>query len=81
MPALKMEIILHYFYSGEDYEGGGCAATEFIEGLITDGILEIDDDDWSDKKYRLSDKGRFYVEYILSLPYPVKTYRIPLEDL
>jgi len=71
--ALQIRILLHYYSHTNDYDGGESGS--FVEELVTCGMLEKDWDEHK-RQRKLSDKGLFYVEYLLSVPMPSSTYII-----
>lgn len=87
MSPLQIEILLHYYYSRQPHiYTGSDSAAEAFGYLVGNDMLR---DRFSgmpciagELRYELTDKGRFYIEYILSLPLPVEktVYSIETKD-
>ncbi len=75
MTPLALEIIIHYYYSPEDYREGDASAPavkDTICSLFKNGLLEAAESS-SSCKYRITDKGKFYVEEgLCKVPFPKK---------
>ena len=89
MTPLALEIIIHYYYSPKDYRKGDTSAPavkEIICSFFETGLLEAAESS-PFCKYRITDKGIFYVyEGLCNVPLPEKIqtpvlFIIPEKDL
>ena len=82
MTPLMIEILLHYYSCARDYRNGDFSAPAVREAIDwfrgEAGMLNTHSVRDSDATYSLTDKGKFYVEYLLSIPIPVIRYAIEL---
>lgn len=79
MTPLDLEIILYYNSHLTDFRNGELTApavASSIKMLLGEGILiRATEPDFL--RYTISEKGRFYVDALCSLPLPVATWIIP----
>jgi hypothetical protein len=75
MTPLALEIIIHYFYSPEDYRQGDASAPAVkntILFLFKYGLLEASENS-PIRKYKITGMGKFYVqEGLCKVPLPKK---------
>lgn len=81
MTPLKIEMMLHYYTSATDYRDGDFSAPAVREAInwFRDeaGMLAANDPKaGKDTAYSITEKGKFYVEYICSVPLPVTRHAI-----
>lgn len=78
MTPLRIQIVFHYYCSAVDFRDG--EFKPFIQDLfyLCDDIHLIEPAD-GDRVYRLSDRGRAYVEAVMAMPLPEKvvTWQMP----
>lgn len=84
MTPLEIGILLHYYGHADDYRNGDFSAPAVREAMNlftqSTGMLELFGEDQTGyATYRLTDKGRFYIEYLCSIPLPVAKWTIPNE--
>lgn len=82
MTPLHLKILIYYHcvrgtvqYAFDDpYHANSNTVREYTKQLVVDGLIERED-----KFYSTTDKGKFYVEALCSLPLPVekKVWEIP----
>jgi len=76
---LGIGIILHYYAIARDYRDGDFSAPavkDMINRLLEDDILEpipLEENEFI-LTYRITERGRAYVNKILSLEYPVQVW-------
>lgn len=74
MTPLQIQMMLHYHCSPEPYSvhNRTHAQSEVVhrqrQQLLDDGMLSVEGH--TDSGYTVTDKGRFYIEYLLSVPVP-----------
>jgi len=82
MTPLEIEILLHYYYSGEDFRKGDFsapavrAAIDLFQVLDGGSLLTKDPCDM-EKNYTITDRGRAYVNALCSMPLPVSKWVMP----
>lgn len=77
MTPLHIEIMLHYYAMGDDFRGGDFSAPavgEFLEWLDDEKMIYRSLS--GHPKFRITDKGRAYVDYLRAVPLPVVKYVI-----
>ena len=78
---LCLEILLHYFWSSEDYQQGDFSALAVREAIDhfrdRTKMLEAVPDELRHRTYRLTARGHAYIEHILSIPFPECRWEIP----
>jgi hypothetical protein len=52
------------------------AVRESVEFLLTEGMIELYLPDGPDR-YRTTDKGRFFIEHLMAVQFPVQRWEIP----
>lgn len=76
MTPLKIEILLHYYYSSQDFRDLGCTAVkEAIDKFCKAGILI----EWANRtpKYYKNDEAlELYVKTICAIPLPTQKWII-----
>jgi hypothetical protein len=84
----ELEILLFYYYSAADYRNGDyppatkLAIERFLEaGLLTHQgfCIERFDDGNLRSRWSVTEKGRAYVEAILSMPFPEQIWVVPAQ--
>jgi len=79
MSPLAINIMLHYYCSPLDYATNGSKGED---GTVTDlfchGMLQEDRQEGTDSKFRISEKGRAYVDALLSVQEPVCKWEVSL---
>ena len=71
MTPLHLEILMHYYTRGVDYEHlTNETVREYLRHHLQDGIMEQETDGTMVRAYRVTEKGRVWIEHILNLPYP-----------
>lgn len=74
---LHIEIVLWYNSRGVDIDNiDAPAVKQYIEHLYDEGILCSDLHANSRKSYLLTEKGRVFLEAILSVPFPTQTWQV-----
>lgn len=71
----NLELLIHCHVTPEQHPRGDAPAIkEGIHYLLKEGMIER-----YDRSYTTTKKGQFYIEHLLSLPFPVEhtTYVIP----
>lgn len=79
---LTLEIILHYYAHARDYREGDFSAPavrEVVDCLISEGMLDNDADPEHPSRFRITEKGRFYIDFLRAVPFPVMRYTIKME--
>jgi len=81
MTPLQIEIMLHYYAMGDDYrecDFSAPAVREAIDNfiLVTEMLRASTPEEGYDPAYRITDKGRAYVDYLCSVPLPAVKYVI-----
>ena len=83
MSPLEIEILLHYYYCPVDYQGGDISAPAVknaIERFRDElNLLEPTQsmDVYHDPHYRITERGRVFVEALCNMPLPVKQWVMP----
>ena len=86
MTPFSFEILLHYYYSTEEYSAprNPKAVVEAIEALIGYGLLEkipVNDESpervKGDASFQTTEKGTFWIKTVLNTPFPVSNWIIP----
>src|SRR3990167_7355510 len=83
MSPLEIEILLHYYYCQGDYQDG-----DFSAPAVKNAIERFRDeynlveptqsmDVYHDPHYRITERGRVFVEALCNMPLPVKTWVMP----
>ena len=83
MSPLEIEILLHYYCCPTDYRDG-----DFSAPAVQDAIERFRDeinlleptqsmDVYHDPHYRITERGRVFVEALCNMPLPVKTWVMP----
>ena len=83
MSPLEIEILLHYYYCPGDYQNG-----DFSAPAVEDAIERFRDvhnlleptqsmDVHHDPHYRITERGRVFVEALCNMPLPIKTWVMP----
>lgn len=71
--ALKLEMLLKYYYSPRPEFNNSTVVNEGRLYLYTQGLI-----DRSDEMASITEKGRFFIEHLLKkVPLPERTYFIP----
>jgi hypothetical protein len=72
---LHLEILLWYFCRADEYGfEGNATRIEYAEHLVADRMLSKES---GPVTYSITERGRFWLEHILSLPFPKQTWVIP----
>jgi len=77
---LKMEILLHYYYSPEEYRDGDLSAPAVDEALFwacSEGLLTSIEKSQYGATYAQTDRLRALVDAWLNVPLPVQVWVIP----
>lgn len=87
IPPLALGIVLHYFTTNEKYPLVNTNETrrKWADYLVENGILRNKSKESmvpglsriAHGEYEITEKGKFYVEYLLSIPFPVERFEIP----
>ena len=88
MTILELEILMHYYAYANEYRDGDFSAPAVRKAMVRhtfNSMLErvlkkLPCEDLAEK-YKLTDKGRFFVEHILKTPLPkeVISFEIPVD--
>ena len=84
MSPFEFSILIHYHVSPCEYDGS--ASTDAIESVVDHllgaGLLEVrsEGDRAYGGRYRTTRKGQFWIDHVLSTPYPVGEWRIPVRE-
>lgn len=71
----QLEVLMHYYVSGHDHPRKEApAVAEAITMFMQEGMLKFANDG---VHITTTDKGSFWLEHLLSIPFPVKRFRIP----
>jgi hypothetical protein len=89
MSPLQICIVLHYYYSPEDWRDGewNAGQGDIVRGLAGMGLLELDPRShpiglgYKPGSYRITERGRIYVEALKAMPLPVQVWQIPTPPL
>lgn len=72
----NLEVLLHYHTTPQIHPRHDAPAVKSaVEMLLAEGLLQRDD-----RLYTTTDKGKFYLDHLLSRPFPVRTFSIPGGD-
>lgn len=75
MTPLQLSILIHYYGHAEDYRFGDFSAPAVREAIdLFNGdadLLEHDFSGYPKAVYKLTEKGKFFVEHLCSVPLPV----------
>lgn len=85
MSPLQICIVLHYYYSPEDWRDGDWSdgARDTVRGIAGMGLIELDPRGhpiglgYRPGSYRITERGRIYVEALKGMPLPVQIWQIP----
>ena len=84
MSPLEIEILLHYYYCPGDYQDGDFSAPAAVQNAIESfrdelNLLEPTQsmDVYHDPHYRITERGRVFVEVLCNMPLPVKQWVMP----
>jgi hypothetical protein len=76
MSPFQIRIVLHYFYSPEEFRNDvGTIAESAIHEVADMGLLEVNSS--QEPRWRITDKGRAYVGFLMAVPLPVQTWGMP----
>lgn len=88
MSPLQLGILLHYYAAADDFRAGDFSAPAVREAIDTfradyndcnyemAGMLTTQGA-FDGQTYSLSDRGRFYIDGLLSVPLPVQVWQMP----
>jgi len=79
MNIVTLEVLLKHFYCAYPWEeiNDSHSTQDAVDFLVrNDMIYQIDDD-----KFRITDRGKFYVEHLTRIPLPEPTFVIPKEKI
>ena len=69
----NLEVLIHCHCSGSVHPRiDAPAVMDAIKILSAEGLIIQ-----SDRHYVTTDKGKFYLDHLLSIPFPIQEYRIP----
>lgn len=81
---LEMQILLHYYYSPEDYKQGDYSAPSVREAINSfrdqHGLIREKLEKDSYGLYEITERGRALVHAALKTPLPVQVWVIPTDD-
>ena len=85
MSPLQIAIVLHYYYSPEDWRDGewNDGQRDTIRGLAAAGLIELDPRShpiglgYRPGTYRLTKCGHVYVDALKAVRIPVQVWQIP----
>lgn len=84
MTPLEINIMLHYYYSPDDFRNGDfsapavrCAIDRFKGEL---GLLTADTQENSSRYYKPTERGEVYIRALMELPLPVQTWVMPTAE-
>lgn len=94
MTPLLIEIVLHYHCRADDYRGGDYSAPAVREGIdwlrdearliefVPEDARSLSRGTWGyiPAAYRLTERGKTYVEALQSMPLPVQVWVMPKEE-
>ena len=74
----EIEVILHYYYSPQEYPGIAPAHIVAMKRFVSVGLLISDIA--QNPVYQITEKGRVFVEGLCRLPFPVRVneWRMPV---
>lgn len=76
MSPSELEVLLHYYYTPVDIENRSDLQSRPVGRFKELGLLAITD---TDHRSHITERGKAYVEAILSLPLPVQIWVTPNE--
>ena len=80
---LYLNILLHYYsmacpYAEQDEaHRTSPSVSKFHKDLIDDGLIEQGNENFPEMGYRVTEKGRAWVDHILSTPLPEQRWEVP----
>lgn len=81
MTPLALSILLHYYVGGgDDFRQGDFTAPavrDTINVHLYERLLENNSQGDDDRIYRLSERGRVFIDYLLAQPLPVQVWQMP----
>ncbi len=77
MTPLHLNILLHYYSHDDDWVMPTQTHLDYAQNHLDDGMLTKDHN--RKTKLAITDKGRFFIDYILSLPLPESSYTISVD--
>lgn len=91
MNVVSLEVILHHFYRTEPFPRDTPAVHDAHSMLLNEGMIEEDirsrivNEGSSGalvepRTYRVTERGRVFVNALISVPLPVQAWRIPIPD-
>lgn len=72
MTPVQMEVILHYYYNDSSFVSRRASHSEAKRHLLSVGLLQ---EPMDANSYRITDRGRVYVESLIKVPLPTKVER------
>lgn len=82
MTPLALSILLHYYCGGDDYRQGDFTAPA-VRDTITQHLLQkmLDNAQGDDERaYCISERGRVFIDHLLSQPLPVQAWAMSRES-
>lgn len=89
MRVVDLEVLLHHFYRPEPYPDDSPAIREAHVTLIRENMIEEGmgqrvrnehNNMYTNRNFTLTERGRVYVNALMSVPLPVQAWRIPIPD-
>lgn len=82
MTPLEIEILLHYYGHSDDYRQGDFSAPAVRDAIDRfKGHMELLEPEGQlgqvHHMYRLTERGKVYVEALMVIPLPVKAWKMP----
>lgn len=78
MTPLEIEILLHYHCRANDYLDGDTSASAVGKAITTFKMEHmLEENLFEQRKYRLTDRGQFFVDHILALGMPEANWSLP----
>jgi hypothetical protein len=71
---VELEFLLHCYYSPAPYTHYHSLLDPFIERMLNEGILVRQIDRIHGGTYRVTERGKVWVEHILNTPFPVQSW-------
>ena len=78
MTLLELEILFHYHCSPIEFERISDCIEQIKSDFVSQGMLESNTEPSFKRKYQTTDKGKFYIEYLQSIPLPITKFEIPI---
>ncbi len=75
-----LQIIIHYCVMACDFRDGDFSAPavmEVLNGLESEGMIEKAPKNSKGQKYIGTTKARFYLDFLLKIPFPENAFKIP----